>query len=77
MKINQNVVFEKKKKMGWRRIDKKIDWNTSSTKGFYIIQNQIEVFKKKKVMQLIKSINYWELAQPTNQSTIMANTQST
>ena len=39
LNINQNVVFEKK--TGWRGIYKKIDWNTSFAKGFYILQNQI------------------------------------
>ena len=38
--------------------DKKIDRNTSFNKTNYILQNQMEVFKKKLVMQLVKPINY-------------------
>ena len=35
---NQNVVFEKKNNRGWLKKDKKIDWNTSFNKRFYILQ---------------------------------------
>ena len=33
---------------------------------FYILQNQIWVFKKKKATLLVKPINYWELVKPIN-----------
>ena len=34
-----------------------IDWNTSFNKRCYILQNQMQVFKKKKVTQLNQSTN--------------------
>ena len=37
---------------------KKVDRNTSFNKRFYILQNQISVFKRKKVTQSVKPINY-------------------
>ena len=43
-----------KKSRGWCKKDKKIDWNMSFNKRFYILQNQIQVFKKKKVAQLVE-----------------------
>ena len=46
-------MFLKKKKK-----DKKIDWNTSFNKRFCILQKQVQVFKKKKVAQFVKPINY-------------------
>ena len=52
------------------------DWNTSCNKRFYILQNQIKVFQKKKETQLVKPIDYCELVKPFNQSTIAANTWS-
>ena len=42
----------------------------------YILQNQIEVVKKKKVAQLVKPINCCELVKPINQSTAAVNTLS-
>ena len=57
-KINWKSI---KNKRGWCKKDKKIDGNTCFNKRFYILQNQIQVFKKVEVTQLGKPINYWEM----------------
>ena len=56
--------------------DKKNDWNAIFTKRFYILQNQMSVFKKKEVIQLIKPIIYCDLVKGINQSTIAHKTSS-
>ena len=37
---------------------KKVDRDTSFNKRFYILENQISVFKRNKVTQSVKPINY-------------------
>ena len=49
---------------------------TNFNKRIYILQNQIEVVKKKKLAQLVKPINCCELVKPINQSTAAVNTLS-
>ena len=44
---------EKEKKTGRHKKDKKIKWNTSFNKRFYILQHQ-----KNKVAHLVVTVNY-------------------
>ena len=66
-KFNYNVAFEKKtydaKKT--KTLTEMLFFDLCFNRRFYILQNQMQVLKKRKVMQLVKPIRYWQIAANT------------
>ena len=63
------MFLKKKNNRAWYKKEKMIDWNTSFNKRCYILRNQMQVCKKKKVTQLNHSTVESYLNQSTNQLT--------